>query len=639
LKLYYKKISFLILFAVLVISFTFATKSVLAEDSLIADANLEKVICDDLHIPFGTLTKQDLEKVTAIYAYQGENIKSLKGLEYATNLTRLIVSNNPIDDIHSIAELKKLTFIDISSTQVSDLQPLSQLPSLYTLMITNTKVTDLSALKNLTSLSELFFGNNQISDLAPLSNLPLVWLEASHNKLKDVSALQGMNTLKHLFLENNQISDITAIESLANLEDVSLKGNSLDENSLLIIHTLTEEGVAVTYDSVPTTTTTTATPTPAPTPTPTPAPISPSIQIADVNLEKLIRTTLGKETGELTEEDMKRLILLDDQYKGDTIQSLKGLEYAINLKTLQLSYCGVEDISALQQLTQLEKVELSIDPVKDWTPLTGLTKLKYLGIGDNDFTDLSLLTAMTNLEELYVGSNEIKDYSLLKNFPHLTSLGIGYQQLKDISFLNELPQLKTLDFSYLPEIDLKTIKDLNLSNIFFFETQIHDLTPLKQMLALKSVSLFTNPVDADSAKMLEDFKQKGLDILQYNHLHSIRLYIDGKIVRFYKFGVLPTIQNGNTLVPLRDIFEHLGAKVDWDDATKTITAVKGITTVKLQLGNTTASVNGESKDLTVAPQTINGSTLVPLRFVSEAFGGDVQWDPENYIINITTAAK
>ncbi|MDB5052425.1 MAG: hypothetical protein JWM44_475 [Bacilli bacterium] len=628
-KVYYKKISFLILFAVLVICFSFATKSVLAEGSLIEDANLEKVICNELHIPFGTLTKQDLEKLTEIYAYQGENIKSLKGLEYATNLTKLIVSNNPIEDIHSIAELKKLTFIDISSTQVSDLQPLSQLPSLYTLMMTNTKVTDLSALKNLTSLSELFFGNSQISDLTPLANLPLVWLDASHNKVNDVSALQGMDTLKHLFLEKNQISDITAIESLANLEDASLKGNPLNENSLLIIHTLTEKGVAVAYDSKPTT----------PTSTPTPPPISPSIQIADGNLEKLIRTTLGKETGELTEEDMKRLILLDDQFKGDTIQSLKGLEYAFNLKTLQLSYCGVEDISALQKLTQLEKVELSMDPVKDWTPLMGLTKLKYLGIGDNDFNDLSLLSAMTNLEELYVGSNEIKDYSLLKNLPHLTSLSIGYQGLTDISFLNELPQLKKLYFSYLPEIDLKTIKDLNLSGIFFFETQIHDLTQLKQMSALKSVSLFTNQVDMDSAKMLEDFKQKGLNILQYNHRHSIRLYIDGKIVRFYKFGVLPTIQNGNTLVPLRDIFEHLGAKVDWDDATKTITAVKGITTVKLQLGNTTASVNGESKDLTVAPQSINGSTLVPLRFVSEAFGGDVQWDPETYIINITTAAK
>ena len=103
---------------------------------------------------------------------------------------------------------------------------------------------------------------------------------------------------------------------------------------------------------------------------------------------------------------------------------------------------------------------------------------------------------------------------------------------------------------------------------------------------------------------------------------AIDLYVD--------FGRLnaqtpPTVVDGRTLVPVRAIFEALGAAVDWDAAARTATGTTSDTTVIIQIDQQTAYVNGEAKTLDVPAQLINGSTMVPARFISEALGYDVTW--------------
>jgi len=100
------------------------------------------------------------------------------------------------------------------------------------------------------------------------------------------------------------------------------------------------------------------------------------------------------------------------------------------------------------------------------------------------------------------------------------------------------------------------------------------------------------------------------------------------------FEVPPMIDNGRTLVPLRAIFETMGATVSWDQATYTATAVKGDTKVVLNIGSTTPTINGQATQLDVPAKIVNGRTMAPLRFVGEAFGGTVQWNPETQLITI-----
>ncbi|MFA7148421.1 MAG: N-acetylmuramoyl-L-alanine amidase [Syntrophomonadaceae bacterium] len=102
------------------------------------------------------------------------------------------------------------------------------------------------------------------------------------------------------------------------------------------------------------------------------------------------------------------------------------------------------------------------------------------------------------------------------------------------------------------------------------------------------------------------------------------------------FEVPPTIENGRTLVPLRAIFEAMGASVNWDNNTRTVTSVKGTTTVVLPIGSTRPTVNGQVWPLDVPAKINNGRTLAPLRFVGEAFGGKVDWNNSTRTITITS---
>jgi len=91
--------------------------------------------------------------------------------------------------------------------------------------------------------------------------------------------------------------------------------------------------------------------------------------------------------------------------------------------------------------------------------------------------------------------------------------------------------------------------------------------------------------------------------------------------------VAPYIKGSRTYVPMRYVGEIVGAEVVWDDAARTVTLTKDATTVVFTIGSTTYTVNGEAKTADVAPEIANDRTMLPARFVAEAFGAVVGWDP------------
>ena len=93
-----------------------------------------------------------------------------------------------------------------------------------------------------------------------------------------------------------------------------------------------------------------------------------------------------------------------------------------------------------------------------------------------------------------------------------------------------------------------------------------------------------------------------------------------------EFDVEPVIIEGRTMVPMRKIFEGLGASVSWDGDTKTVTSVKGDTTVSVQIDASALYVNGAEKALDVPAKLIDSRTMVPVRAISEAFDCIVKWD-------------
>ena len=105
---------------------------------------------------------------------------------------------------------------------------------------------------------------------------------------------------------------------------------------------------------------------------------------------------------------------------------------------------------------------------------------------------------------------------------------------------------------------------------------------------------------------------------------GIGVLIDGMPLAFV--DVQPQNVNGRILVPLRAIFEAMGAEIAFDTVTQTVTATKGDTVVVLTIGDASPTVNGVAVTLDQPGIIVDGRTLAPLRFVAEAFGGSVNWD-------------
>lgn len=127
---------------------------------------------------------------------------------------------------------------------------------------------------------------------------------------------------------------------------------------------------------------------------------------------------------------------------------------------------------------------------------------------------------------------------------------------------------------------------------------------------------------------------------------NISVTFDSKAL---SFDTPPQMVNGSVMVPMRKIFETIGADVKWDGETKTVTAIKNAQYVKftadnvnIELGvckdgkNTGELLYYADGDLNSAPLIVNGSMLVPARAVSEAFYYDVNWDADNKQVEITT---
>ncbi|MGQ9844819.1 MAG: stalk domain-containing protein [Caldisericia bacterium] len=107
-----------------------------------------------------------------------------------------------------------------------------------------------------------------------------------------------------------------------------------------------------------------------------------------------------------------------------------------------------------------------------------------------------------------------------------------------------------------------------------------------------------------------------------------------------QIDVPPTIIEGRTLLPIRYVVEPLGAKIFWDDVEKRVTIEFKNITIDLWIGKNIAKVNGkdtaiDTNNPKVVPLILNGRTMLPVRFVAENLGCDVDWYGTTKTVTIT----
>ncbi|WP_150269922.1 stalk domain-containing protein [Paenibacillus tepidiphilus] len=116
---------------------------------------------------------------------------------------------------------------------------------------------------------------------------------------------------------------------------------------------------------------------------------------------------------------------------------------------------------------------------------------------------------------------------------------------------------------------------------------------------------------------------------------AVSIILDGKP---YQPEAEPLNINGTVLVPLRGLFTKLGAELSWDNASKTVTAVKGDSSLTYQIGSNAARLNSQTLSVPVPGRLEEGQSLIPLRLVSETLGGTVSWMPATGTVQISSTA-
>ena len=147
---------------------------------------------------------------------------------------------------------------------------------------------------------------------------------------------------------------------------------------------------------------------------------------ADSALERVIRNSLSRPTGDLSQRELSSLTELEAQ----------GL--------------GIEELAGLEQLKGLQTLDLADNAIGDISPLASMTELQWLDLASNDIQDISALASLVELVLLDLDGNRIRDLAPLSQLPRLESLFLSGNQITDVSPLRDIVSLESVELSGNP---------------------------------------------------------------------------------------------------------------------------------------------------------------------------------------------
>ncbi|MBS1700101.1 MAG: copper amine oxidase N-terminal domain-containing protein [Armatimonadetes bacterium] len=112
----------------------------------------------------------------------------------------------------------------------------------------------------------------------------------------------------------------------------------------------------------------------------------------------------------------------------------------------------------------------------------------------------------------------------------------------------------------------------------------------------------------------------------------ITIRIDGQLVQFT--DAKPHMMGDQIMVPIRDVIEQAGGDVGWNSVDKTVTAQKGDTNLEIQVPTEEATVNGMEESIDGPVHIQDGRTMVPIRFLADSLGADIQYDGDLNVVNV-----
>ncbi|MCC3867436.1 leucine-rich repeat domain-containing protein [Terrisporobacter mayombei] len=511
--------------------------------NLVPDINLKTVINQYFSREENTeITKSDLENVKG-YIYSdisslGKYICSMEGLQYATNMTELLIENNLLTSMEQLINLKNLNTLFLNNNLITVVPDLSNMTNLTSLLLNGNEIKDISPISSGKNLRFIKINENRVSDLSSLSTLEnLKELRAINQDIEikdvigspdfytlDISFLKDINgqtpkniSPTHLGEYNSESKEITWDTSLVSFESPSFNFESDDGYF---------SGI-VTVDLID---------------------VDQTVIIEDENLQNEIMDILDKKNNIITLKDILKLRYLDLSNK--SIKSLKGLEHANNLYTLILDNTYITDLQYVPSsvnyvsskdlknevnipddrlkslinivLDKNDRCILTFNDIKNLTvldefanhinSLEGLQyaeNLKILSLLNNRISDINPICALTNLTYLDLSNNNLKDLSPLSSF------------YKNISYVYANNQKITVEKGTAPQnnifnLSLDFVKDIDGSII-------KNITPCQGGIYNKQENSITWNLDCIPCDLSFDFA--GI-----NDIFSGTVYVKVKII-------------------------------------------------------------------------------------------------------------
>lgn len=456
------------------------------EDNVIIDTVLKKIINlklgkEDLDAP---VTKEELAGIEEMIS-TGSNLdgnelwklKSLEGLQYASNLTRLDLYHVQVTDLEPLKGLPKLENICIDGSYggddqesegeksaLKDITPVSEMEQLKILRIIGTQLEDIKPISNLKNLQNLHLMNNEISDISCLKDVPIsdqLFLEG--NCIGDFLPVKDMDAFKAaiserlqrvtIFPETTEFDNplIRSSGSYMVLPENEYVVNTGDDNEKIKILKMPTKGNTIEIEYGTNTLT---------------VDLSKLNVIKDPVLKKAVNlyrnekfnetrmTDQAVQKSDLTElKEFNLDYITEDERK--EIKDITGLENLQDATELSLKGTSVENLGPISNLTKLESIFLGgsyyddgspyvylkynntkwRSPLKDISPLAGLTNLRSIWLNDSEVVDVSVLKNLKNLDSVYLMRNKIED---VVSFKDVSISGVLYLQGNCISDFSPL---------------------------------------------------------------------------------------------------------------------------------------------------------------------------------------------------------
>lgn len=391
--------------------------------------------------------------------------EKIASYEKAGKLAELFLQNQKIESLSPVKKFTNTEILNLNNNRLKNLDDLRFFNKLTDLKLGYNNLQDIKHFPAVLSLKKLDLSNNAINDFTPLrKSLNIEFLDISRNHLASLDKIPDMPELKALVLSWNNINSLEPLAKFKKLESLDLSNVTTKSiGSLPVIKSLRQLDLSMTGCNSNT------------------REMAEKLRGFD-NLENLNMSSCN----------LVQLTFMEDIiYDAKTNKLVSKNEPLLkNLKSLNISNNGLNDLWAVQFYTTLEELNITSNNITDIDLLNRLINLKVLNAAGNKFKSLSVLNNLTNLKILDLSNNDIRDVPDLKNLQSIEILYLNNNLITDIKEIVNLNSLKHLYLNQNSISGLTGIQKLkNLETLCITNNNIRDYSPLFAMKHLKELSI------------------------------------------------------------------------------------------------------------------------------------------------------